>query len=65
MKQIIIHPCKNQAQIIDIAKNYVSDTPLLKCKSIGYHGLIAIMKDSKFVGTVSESTKSIIFKGVE
>jgi len=51
--------------MIDIAKNYVSDTPLLKCKSIGYHGLIAMMKDNKFVGTVSESTTSIIFKGVE
>jgi len=65
MKKIIIHPCKNQEQMIDIAKNYVSDTPLLKCKSIGYHGLIAMMKDNKFVGTISESSKSIIFKGVE
>jgi len=64
-KKIIIHPCKNQSEMIDIAKNYIGDNPILQCKSNGYHGMVAIMRDNKYVGSVQESSVSIIFKGIE
>ena len=64
-KIIIIHPCENQAEMLDIAKNYISDNPAVQCKSNGYHGLVAIMRDNKFVGSVQESNVSIIFRGIE
>jgi len=64
-KKIIIHPCKNQAEMLDIAKNYISDNPSVQCKSNGYHGLVAMMRDNKYVGSVQESSVSIIFRGTE
>jgi len=64
-KKIIIHPCKNQSEMIDIAKNYISDNPIVKCKSNGYQGLVAIMRHDKYIGSVQESSVSIIFKGIE
>ena len=63
-KKIIIHPCENQDEILNIAKNYISTEPLMKCKCNGYHGIIAIMRDNKFIGSVVESKTSIIFKGI-
>ena len=52
--------------MLDIAKNYISDKPKVQCKSIGYQGMIAITDiDYQYVGTVQESTASIIFKGID
>lgn len=51
--------------MLDIAKNYIGDNPVVQCKSNGYHGLVAIMRNNKYVGSVQESSVSIIFKGIE
>ena len=66
-KKIIIHPCKNQDEMLDIAKNYISDNPDVQCTSNGYYGrvVIAHKPDYKYVGSIQESSVSIIFRGIE
>lgn len=60
-KKIIIHPCKNQDEMLDIARNYISDNPNVQCKSNGYHGMVVISKGNyQIVGSVQESNGSLI-----
>ena len=64
-KKIVIHPCRNQDEILKIALDYISDTPSVKCKCNGYHGGVGIMRNDNFVCYVQESKTSIIFRGTE
>lgn len=66
-KKIIIHPCSNQAEILQIALNYISENPSVKCKGNGYANSldIATKHPFKIHGSVMETKVSIIFRGRE
>ena len=65
-KKIIIHPCRNQNEVLKIALDCIGENPKIKCKGIGHANSIAIANPSKkyeFVCTVMETKSSIIFRG--
>jgi len=67
-KKIIIHPCKNQEEMLRIAMNYISEKPEIKCNGNGNSNSVFIanpIDGYKVVGSVMETKVSIIFRGQE